>query len=82
MKKKINEVRMVPAMNTGFMQALEKGTSGGCCLVGEGSSWRAGELLSQLSLLGTWSVIPGGDDEGVEEVEAGGAQSRFRREAG
>ena len=65
-KKKMNEVRMVPAMNTGFMQALEEGSSSGCRLVSEGSSWRMREPLSELSLLGDWSVVPRGDDDGVE----------------
>ena len=38
MKKNMNEVRMVPAMNAGFMQALQKCVSCGCCLVYEGFS--------------------------------------------
>ena len=37
--------------------------------------------MAELLVLCNWSVIPGGDDKGIEEVEAIGAQPRSRREA-
>ena len=38
--------------------------------------------MCDLSVLGGRSVVPGGGNERVEEVEAIGAQPRSRREAG